>query len=362
MKSFIDTERTFAGQPARLGVLLQRVDLGRGREELFGDQLPELLHSLAEHARIASIRASNAIEGVDVASDRAASLAGGARYRNRNEREFAGYRDAVDELMRSAPEPISVPLILHLHRRIFEHVGGRGGHFKSDDNAIVSYERGHKQVVFEPVSKDETPFMTAELVTRYIDAQEKEVAHPLVVLSALILDLLSIHPVADGNGRLARLVTTHELLQQGYGVVRYVSLEQQVLETKNGYYASLYDSQRNWHEGDHTIWPWTEYLVGALAETYERFESRVAAERGSRGSSKQDRVRTYILDQAPARFTIGDVRRAVPGTSDQTIRLVLSEAKAAGQIEPHGTGRSSGWVRIGITTPAPSTSRGSPGS
>ena len=78
MNSFIDIERTFAGQPARLGVVLQRVDVGRGREELFRDQLPELLRSLAEHARIASIRASNAIEGVDVDEGRAASLAGGA--------------------------------------------------------------------------------------------------------------------------------------------------------------------------------------------------------------------------------------------------------------------------------------------
>ena len=351
MRSFIDTDRTFGGQPARLGLLLQRVDVGRGREELFGDQLPELLRSLAEHARIASIRASNAIEGVEVAEDRAASLAGGARFRNRNEREFAGYRDAVDELLRADPEPISVPLILHLHRRIFEHVGGRGGQFKSDDNEIVSYEHGHKEVVFEPASAHDTPFMTSELVTRYLAAQKDQVAHPLVVLSAFILDLLAIHPVADGNGRLARLVTTHELLQQGYGVARYVSLEQQIFETKNGYYASLYQSQRDWHEGNHTIWPWTEYLVGALAQTYERFESRVAAERGSHGTSKQDRVRTYVLNQAPARFTIADIRRAIPGTSDQTIRLVLNEIKAAGDIRPDGTGRSAGWQRVAAGEP-----------
>jgi Fic family protein len=354
VKSFVDIDRTFAGQPPRVGVLLQRVDVGRGREELFRDQLPELLRSLAEHARIASIRASNAIEGVDVAAERAASLAGGARFRNRNEREFAGYRDAVDELMRADPEPISVALILHLHRRIFEHVGGRGGHFKSDDNQIVSYENGSKQVVFEPVSERETPFMTSELVERYLAAQRNSAAHPLVLLSAFILDLLAIHPVGDGNGRLMRLVTTHELLQRGYGVARYVSLEQQIFETKNGYYASLYESQRNWHEGEHTIWPWTEYLIGALAETYGRFESRVAAERGSQGASKQERVRSYILSQAPARFSIADVRRAVPGTSDQTIRLVLNEVKAAGDIRPEGTGRSAGWVRV--TEGAPITS------
>jgi Fic family protein len=347
MKSFVDVERTFAGQPARMGVLLQRIDLGRGREELYRDQLPELLRSLAEHARIASIRASNAIEGVEVDEARAASLAGGARFRNRNEKEFAGYRDAVDELMRAEPEPISVPLILHLHRRIFEHVGGRGGHFKSDEVDIVSYEQGFKQVVFKTVSARETPFMTEELVERYHRAQADAVAHPLLVLSALLLDLLAIHPFADGNGRLARLVTTSELLRLGYGVARYVSLEQQIFETKNGYYASLFESQRQWHEGSHTIWPWSTYLAGALAETYARFENRIAAERGEVGASKQDRVRRYALTQAPSRFTIADIRRAVPGTSDQTIRLVLNELKNEERIAAEGTGRGAAWLRTG---------------
>lgn len=327
-------------------MFLQRVDVGRGREGLFADQVPELLRSLADNARVASIRASNAIEGVDVEAERAERLAAGARFRNRNEREFAGYRDAVDELMRADPEPISVPLILHLHRRIFQHTDGRGGNFKSDDNQIVSYEDGRRQVVFSPVPAEHTPSFTVELVERYHAAQAAAIAHPLVVLAAFVLDLLAIHPVADGNGRLARLVTTRELLQLEYGVARYVSLEQQIFETKNGYYAALYESQRRWHEAEHTIWPWTEYMVGALAETYARFEARVAAERGAHGESKQQRVRTYILDQAPTRFAISDIRRAVPGTSDQTIRLVLNEIKAAGAIRPDGTGRGAGWLRV----------------
>ncbi len=346
MKSFVDIERTFSGQPVRLGPLLQRVDVGRGREELFRDQLPELLRALADNARVASIRASNAIEGVEVDVERAERLADGARFRNRNEREFAGYRDAVDELVRSRPEPISVALILHYHRQIFQHAGGRGGSFKSDDNAIVSYESGRRQVVFQPVSAEETPFLTTELVARYLDAQQTKAAHPLVLLAAFVLDLLAIHPVADGNGRVARLVTARELLQLGYGVPRYVSVEQQIFETKNGYYAALYESQRDWHEGEHTIWPWTEYLVGALAETYRRFEDRVAAERGAKGMSKQERVRAYILRQAAARFTIADIRRAVPGTSDQTIRLVLNACRDAGRIRAEGTGRSAVWVRV----------------
>ncbi len=66
MRSFIDLDRTLGSQPRRLGVVLSRVDTGRGREATYRDQVPELLRSLAETTRIASITASSAIEGVEV--------------------------------------------------------------------------------------------------------------------------------------------------------------------------------------------------------------------------------------------------------------------------------------------------------
>src|SRR5436190_23692385 len=98
MRSFTDLSRVYDGQPARIGVLLQRIDVGRGREELYRDQAPQLLKALTESARIESIRASSAIEGIHVPAARAAHIAAspGSRFRNRSEKEFAGYRDAID--------------------------------------------------------------------------------------------------------------------------------------------------------------------------------------------------------------------------------------------------------------------------
>lgn len=152
MRSFVDLDLTFANQPRELGALLARIDTGKGQERLFEDQLPELLRQLSVHARIASITASNAIEGVLVDSERAEQIAeGSGRYRNRSEREFAGYRDAVDMLMRlDSYEPLSVPFVLHLHRLLFAHTGGKGGSLKTDENLIVSYESGNREVVFTP--------------------------------------------------------------------------------------------------------------------------------------------------------------------------------------------------------------------
>jgi hypothetical protein len=161
---------------------------------------------------------------------------------------------------------------------------------------------------------------------------------------ALILDLLAIHPVADGNGRLARLLTTYELLSKGYGVARYVSLEQRVYESKNAYYASLYESQREWHDGHHSIWPWTSYLARIIADAYDTFEQRVAAA-GEITGSKQDRVREYVLHQAPEVFRRRDVERALPDVSTATIRLVLNDLRSVGRIRAEGSGPGAQWHR-----------------
>jgi Fic family protein len=347
MRSFMDIDVTFGDQPRELGAVLARIDTGRGREGLFDDQMPELLARLSEHARVASITASNAIEGVVVASERAERIAeGSTRYRNRNEREFAGYRDAIDALMRMQEyEPLSVPLVLHLHRLLFHHTDGRGGHLKSDQNLIVSYESGRREVVFTPPPPEDAEFLLSELLARYNALKLDGRTHPLVLIGALVLDLLAIHPVADGNGRLARLITTHELLSQGYGVARYVSIEQRIYESKNAYYTSLYESQRDWHEAHHSIWPWVAYLARVLSDAYDDFEGRVEGS-AEAGGSKQDRVRDYILCLAPLEFRRRDVERAFPGISAATIRLVLNELRDQGRIRSQGAGPGARWHRL----------------
>ncbi len=350
MKSFQDPERTFAGQPASLGVLLRQVDVGSGHQEKYEDQLPQLLQRLAQQTKVESITASNAIEGVVVGPDRAEALVGAdpPRFRNRSEREFAGYADALDGLMREPRlEPLTVPRLLEFHRKMLAHNDGRGGYLKREDNRIASREPdGTTKVIFEPPPWQETEGLVTGLCSAYGYALENRIAHPLILLAAFILDLLAIHPVLDGNGRMARLATTHELLRLDYGVARYVSVEQRIYESKNAYYAALEQSQRGWYQGEHDIWPWTQYLARILAQSYEDFERRIAAGRGSEAGTKQDRIRHWVLNEAPTEFRIRDVRRAVQGTSDPTIRIVLGEMRDEALIKSSGVGRGASWRRL----------------
>lgn len=346
MRSF-QRPGTFDPVPGAIVATLRSIDRAAGAEARSFDQLPQLLVALREQARIESVTASSAIEGVTVAENRVAGLltAKPSRFRDRSEAEFAGYTAALDYLIQAEPGPLTVGLILRLHRLLFGFVDGGGGRFKLDDNLVVEHRADGSTVTrFAPVAAAETEHYMHELVERVNIALADGVVHPLLATAAFALDMLCIHPFGDGNGRVTRLVTGHLLQQAGYRVGRYVSVEQFIFETKDDYYATLAASTAGWFDdGAHSAWPWAAYFLDRVDQAYERFGDRIAA--GTAGGNKQHRIRDFVLLHASPKFSFADIRRAVPGVSDQTIRLVLADLKSAGRVSVDGTGRGSMWTR-----------------
>lgn len=351
MQSFADLGRLIGSVPGPLVTRMSRIDTGRGREQLYRDQLRHLLTELAARARIASITASSALEGVVVADQaRAQQIIEGkaAVLRNRNEQELAGYRSALDYLFTDDWRPMNVGLLLHLHRLLWAETDTGGGQFKDDDNLVVDRSTdGSTEVRFVPVPARLAPDYTKELVDRYNDEAARREHHPVLLIGLFVLDLLTIHPFADGNGRVVRAVTNALLDDAGYGAGRYASPEEIIAGTAEGYYEALLSSTHGWHEQRHDPWPWLTYFVGTLATVYDTFERRASSDRST--GTKQDRVRDYVVDHAPIIFKISDVRVALPGVSDATIRLTLDALKREGRVVPDGTGRAAVWRKARST-------------
>ena len=97
------------------------------------------------------------------------------------------------------------------------------------------------------------------------------------------------------------------------------------------------------HDGEHEPWPWLRYVVALVARSYDQFAALTAIARS--GGSKQERVRNYVVNHASTTFQIADIRAALPGVSDQTIRLALNQLKATGQVKADGAGRSATWTK-----------------
>ena len=99
MRSF-QHPQTLDPVPGDIVTTLRRIDRAAGAEGRYVDQLPQLLDALREQARVESITASSAIEGVLVDDARIPKLVSGTpgALRNRSEAEFAGYSSALDYL------------------------------------------------------------------------------------------------------------------------------------------------------------------------------------------------------------------------------------------------------------------------
>jgi Fic family protein len=347
LRSFADLDALIGLVPAEVVTRLSLIDIGRGSEALYRDQMPGLLTELADRARVVSITASSAIEGVVVAdADRAQRIINrqAGTLRNRSEQELAGYRDAQDYLLRQDWRPLNAGLILHLHRLLFAHTAVPGGAFKTEDNLVVDRSPGGSTTVrFKPVSAASTPCAVDDLIERYEYAAAAGGHHPVLLDGLFVLDLLVIHPFEDGNGRVARLLTGAMLSDHGYTVGRYVSLEQAIAESADAYYQALLDSTHGWHEGTADPWPWLRHFTSVIAEAYAVFANRAAAARSA--GTKQHRVREHILRHAPITFRLAELRTAVPGVSDQTFRLVLEQLRKEGKVRADGTGRSATWTR-----------------
>ncbi len=76
MRSF-QRQETLDPVPGDVVRALRRIDLAAGAEAQYGDQLPQLLDALRAEARIESITASSAIEGIVVEKARIPKLAFG---------------------------------------------------------------------------------------------------------------------------------------------------------------------------------------------------------------------------------------------------------------------------------------------
>ena len=248
----------------------------------------------------------------------------------------------------SRENPISFrpSVVEQLHRDLYQYTTVPAGRWKTIDNAIEEeLPDGTRRVRFRTVPATETPAAMDELHRRFLDARDAGAHHPLLLIDAYVFDFLAIHPFRDGNGRLARLLTLLLLDQSGYGVGRYMSLERLVNDAREGYYDSLQTAGVGWHEDQHTIWPWLEYMLGILVAAYRELEDRVGLLGDSRGA-KTAAIERFVGERISDEFTIADVRDASFGASDSLIGKVLARLRDEGLIEPLSTGRSAKWRRL----------------
>lgn len=326
---------------------LNRIGEHQGKQVLYAERLPEVLRTMRRIAQVESAESSNRIEGIEAPRRRIQGLVvEGTAPRNRSEQEIAGYRDALALVHESAEhmEP-SANVVRQLHAVMYRYLPQPGGQWKMVDNEIVERdEAGVRRVRFRPVPAVATPQAMDDLAAGLRRALLAEERPGLVVAPLAVLDFLCIHPFADGNGRVSRLLTLLLLYRLGHQVGRYISLERITEESKETYYEALAASSHRWHEGRHDAHPWLDYFWGVLLRAYAEFTERVGGL--NQGAGGKAALVREAVGRLVGPFALADVQAQCPGISLPTIKRELAAMRDEGLLLLDGRGRGAQWRAV----------------
>ncbi len=317
----------------------------KGKQGAYIRQKPQEMERLIEIAKVQSTEASNSIEGIRTTETRLRQLMSERTSpRNRDEKEIAGYRDALNIVHDSFEYiPLNPNYILQLHKILLSHTDSAfGGNFKNVQNYISATDaEGNRYTLFTPMAPYETPEAIQAICDEYNRVIGEGKVDPLLVIPVFIRDFLCVHPFLDGNGRMSRLLTTLLLYRAGYEVGKYISLEAKIAKNKDAYYTSLEDSQVGWHENEDDPTPFVKYLLGTIVAAYRDFDDRIQIV----SPTSMDTVKKAI-DSKLGKFTKREILELCPNLSASSVERHLKKLTADGYIAKTGAGKSTMYVKI----------------
>jgi Fic family protein len=335
--SFLEQGMLPAGMVNIIGAITELRARGAERRGNY----PDVFTRLESVAKVQSVRGSNAIEGIVTSEARINEIViQNAAPLNHDEAEIAGYSAALN-VIHTGFDTLDIHErdILRLHEVMLSFTPPGGGRYKDSDNVIMEVGAdGRRSVRFSPTTAAETAETMEQLVLAYIDARDNVSIHRLLLIPCFILDFLCIHPFADGNGRMSRLLSLLLLYKNGFDAGKYISFEAQINDSKTLYYQALKDSSVNWHAAANDYFPFMSNFLITLLKCYKGLDTHFAAVRSGKVSKKQRIEATVLNSLLP--ISKREICYILPDVSPTTVEAVLAQMLKNGAIDKIGTARN----------------------
>lgn len=336
---------------------------------------PAAADQLRSSARVGTIHYSNLIEGNQLsvlAAERAARRTLEPDSRAKIELiNYVAALDLLDERLAQNELVIDVAFIKELHGVLTRGLGREDDdHFKPhhegdwrDGRAFV-VDQIAQQILFEGPPPEEVDEKMHALTDWVAGRLRPDGEPPFVVSGVLHYAVTDIHPFADGNGRMARLLQTAALMTADVLPGRMFSFEQYYAEDRNRYYESLRSVRKRTFNME---W-WLHYFLDGMVEEYERVATTVVdlnALAGGGGTeplrlkASQQTALTALRIQGRREFT----RRDYEGAARVGRSAALDDLGALcrhGILLPRGSGPSQRYVFAGTQDGKPKGGRGRP--
>jgi Fic family protein len=182
---------------------------------------------------------TNAIEGSSVTFAEVRDILERQKWPGEREKweisETYGVREAI-KLLRNTKEHLSLMLIKELHRICFRNSKPFAGEFRKKGQEVAVVD-GHGRIIHRGAPSVMVVKLLKDVVSWYHKNKRK---YPPIILAAVVHNQFeTIHPFADGNGRVGRLLLNNILLRHNKPPV---NIE---LKNRREYYAALREYQEN---------------------------------------------------------------------------------------------------------------------
>lgn len=268
--------------------------------------------------------------------------------------EVKNYQKAIEQMERliDQKKPLTLTNILELHQIVMKDLleSKKVGHFRPGSVYVVDdLGDGREHLRFEGPLASKVPYLLNELL-RWLEQAEKDNLHPVIKAAVFHLQFVSIHPFSDGNGRMARLLTTLLLYKDGWDFRKIIVLEDYYNRDRIAYYnAENIVQGQKYHEGG-DLTPWLEYFIEGFLVEAKKVEQAIEAVGFGRLTKDQipvylDRDEVKIMDflTTTGRLTSSDVEDVI-GVAKRTAQLKLKNLVDKGLIKSQGKGPATYYV------------------
>lgn len=239
--------------------------------------LPYYEKKFQQDAMVRTVHHGTHIEGNELNITQAEKVIEGKEVvaRERDVQEVLNYRKVIELIGSYIPDnpdekkkKITEEFIKKLHRLTVDNILSpeRCGIYRATQVVIRNSLSG--EVTFRPPDAKDVPVQINDL---FDFIQEDEDIHPVLKSGIAHYEFVRIHPFVDGNGRVARALSTLILFQEGYDIRRFFSLEEYFDHDALGYYTALQSVGKN--NGELTNW--LEYFIEGLAIELSKIREKV---------------------------------------------------------------------------------------
>ncbi len=180
---------------------------------------------------------TNAIEGSEISKKEVVDILEKGEWPKKSKQDIAetyGVDDAI-KFIRKTKEHISLKLLKDLHKIVFKNSKDFAGEFRKKGEEVV-IRNGHGNIIHFGAPQSRINSLLNELIKWYNKNKSK---YPALILASVIHNQFeNIHPFADGNGRVGRLLLNNILLKNGLPPVNID------IKNQRQYYESLQEYQK----------------------------------------------------------------------------------------------------------------------